>query len=87
MKIPGASDPKRINLRTHTLDLAPAGLHLDVARGTPLVLDTLATLGIPVDWCVTRTGFREASMAFIVVRSPQCEMSTAMPTSFMRSTI
>jgi ferredoxin len=25
-----------MKLRVHTLDLAPAGLHLDVGRGTPL---------------------------------------------------
>ena len=37
--------------------------------------------------CVMNTGFRDASIAFIVVRSPQCEISTAMPTPFIRSTI
>ena len=38
------------------------------------------------EW-VTRTGFFEASKASSDVRSPQCDTSTAIPTSFIRSMI
>jgi hypothetical protein len=37
--------------------------------------------------CVISTGRFEISNASRVVRSPQCETSTAMPAWFMRSTI
>jgi hypothetical protein len=37
--------------------------------------------------CVMSTGRFEISNASSVVRSPQCETSTAMPTRFMRSMI
>ena len=37
--------------------------------------------------CVKRTGRDETSQASSVVRSPECETSTAIPISFMRSTI
>ena len=36
------------------------------------------------EW-VTRTGFAEASITSSVVRSPQCEISTAMPSWFIRA--
>ena len=35
--------------------------------------------------CVTSTGFADASITSSVVRSPQCEISTAMPSWFMRA--
>ena len=37
--------------------------------------------------CVTSTGLRDALRASSVVRSLQCEISTAIPTVFIRSTI
>ena len=37
-----------MNLRTHMLDLTPAGLHLDVAPGTPFTAESAAArLGQP----------------------------------------
>src|ERR1039457_5548389 len=64
----------RTNVRTMVIPMTPPLAAMRVMASSVLQRALPGTSARQLE-CVTRTGFRDASMAFMVVRSPQCEMS------------
>ena len=72
-----AGPPARTKPRTMVMPITPP--FAAIARMASSVLQRAAGTSARQLECVTSTGRRDATIASIVVRSPQCEMSIAIP--------